>query len=74
MGNRIAYFINEMEKDEEGNYITCIATEGESGYWKTDCKYYVDIELARNGVDELNERMGIDKKEAMEIVLHALKD
>lgn len=63
-----AYFINEFERDEEGNYIPCIAKKGEKGFYKTDWNYGKDLEVAREAVDELNERIGLDKKAAFEIV------
>lgn len=70
---KVAYFINEMERDENGNYIPCIAKEGETGFWKTDWEWGSDLEVAKNLADEANENLGLDKKDAFAIVLQSMR-
>lgn len=66
---RKAYFIQQTLTDEQGNFIPCVAVEGEPGYYKTDWTWGSDFEWAQKCADEMNEQMGIDSKTAMLIQL-----
>lgn len=68
MANSV-YFINELERAEDGGYIPCIAVEGEYGYYPTDWNWGTDLELARQIADQKNEVMGFTPKEAFIIVM-----
>lgn len=71
---RRVYFINELARDERGNYIPCIAVEGEVGiYHRTDWEWGSDLKLAQELADEMNEKMGYGKKEAMLIQLGTMR-
>ena len=56
---RRVYFVMETVTDKDGNYIPCIAVEGETGYYKTDWTWGKDYKLARECADDMNERLGI---------------
>ena len=45
-----------------------IAIEGESGYYKTDLPHYEKYEDADEHADILNEKLGLEKKDALKIV------
>lgn len=70
---RKVYFINQLERAEDGGYIPCIAVEGESGYYKTDWNWGSDLELAESFCDERNEVLGINRKDAWAIVLGTMR-
>jgi hypothetical protein len=64
---RLAYFINESIRDENGELIVCIAKEGERGYYRTDWYYGKDIERAQPLVDDLNRRLGLSADDVIQI-------
>jgi len=70
---KTAYFINQTVVNEKGEYIPCIAKEGETGYYKTDWAWGRDLKVAEQIADEKNEGMGLTKKEAMTIVLRSMR-
>lgn len=70
---RVVYFIMETERDENGEYIPCIAVEGETGFHRTDWHWGTDLELARECADDKNTALGIDKKTAMQIQLGTMR-
>ena len=70
---RMVYFIMETVVDENGNYIPCIAVEGERGYHKTNWQWGTDLETAEGCADELNKRMGYSKKESLLIQLGSMR-
>lgn len=72
MEQRLVYFIMETVRSEDGQFIPCIAVEGEKGYNRTDWKWGTDKEQAQKFCDERNEKMGIDRKEAMKIQLRTM--
>lgn len=73
MEKRIAYFIMPTAVDEKtGQFIPCIAVEGEKGYHKTDFLWGTDIDIAEECAKEKNEAMGISEKEATLIVLSTM--
>jgi len=69
---RSVYFMQATVKDDEGNYVPCIAVEGESGYYRTDWEWGPDWEEANEICDEMNERMGYTKLEALKIQLSTM--
>jgi len=71
--DQTCYFIMETETDEQGNYIPCIAKEGETGFYRTDWQWGKDLELARECADDMNEKMGVTKTQAMIIQLRSMR-
>lgn len=70
---RMAYFIQQTVTDKSGQYIPCIAVEGESGYNLTDWTWGKDLDQAEAIADEKNEALGLTKEEAMKIVLSTMR-
>jgi hypothetical protein len=70
--SRRCYFIQHTVKDSEGNFIPCIAIEGEKGFYKTDWEWGNDYQLAQDIADEMNEKMGINKHDSSLIVLSSM--
>lgn len=64
---RIAFFIMETRRNNKGEYNALIAVENERGYYPTDWYWGADKEVAQQICDERNERLGLDRKEAMKI-------
>lgn len=64
---RMVYFISEIERTEDGQFIPCIAVEGEKGFHRTDWAWGTDKEQAQAWADERNEKMGISRMEAAKI-------
>ena len=70
---KFAYFVIQTETDEEGNFIPCIVVEGEIGYHKTDWQWGKNWNLANKICDEMNEKIGISKKDAILIQLSSMR-
>ena len=70
---KTCYFIMETERDEQGNFIPCIAKEGESGFWRTDWQWGKDKALAQECADDMNEKLGLTKTQAMIIQLRSMR-
>lgn len=70
---RTIYFIQETVKDKDGQYIPCIAVEGETGYHLTDWKWGSNKTVAQSIADDKNAIMGTDVKEAMIIQLSTMR-
>lgn len=66
--NRQVYFIQETVK-RDGEYICCVANEGETGYHKTDRALGSDKIKAEAFCSNLNQQVGIDQPTAYKIVL-----
>lgn len=64
---RMVYFIMETERTQDGQFIPCIAKEGEKGFYRTDWAWGKDKEQAQKFADERNQEMGIDRREAAKI-------
>jgi len=73
MADRAVYFIMETERDQDGNFIPCIAKEGELGFYRTNWQWGKDKKLAQECADDMNKKMGISKKEAMIIQLRSMR-
>ena len=69
---RKALFVDEFNKTPDGKYIVCIAEEGEPGYNQTDWRWGKDKAFAEKLANEYNEKLGLDRKEAMNIILSTL--
>ena len=70
---RMVFFINELERAEDGGYIPCIAVEGETGYHKTDWNWGDDLALAEQLADERNAVLGYTPKEAALIQIGTMR-
>lgn len=70
---RAAYFIMETVKNEDGEYVPCIAVEGETGYHRTDWAWGTDIDVARQLADKKNADLGLTVREAYEIVFDTMR-
>ena len=66
---RRVYFIQETVKTEAGEYIPCIAVEGEKGFYRTDWAWGKDRKIADQFAMQKNELMGYDPKVALTVVL-----
>lgn len=66
--NRCVFFMQRTVK-ENGEYVVCIAEEGTPGFYKTDWLWGTDFALATKLCDERNEKNGISKEEAEEIIV-----
>lgn len=66
-GKRLAYFVSQFETDEEGRYIPCIAVEGVKGYHRTNWRWRCEYKKAQELVVGMNERLGLNKQEALKI-------
>ena len=73
MSNKSVYFIQPTVKSNDGQYIPCIAKEGETGYYKTDWKWGKDIDVAEKLAEEKNTAMGISPEESMRIVIGTMR-
>ena len=70
---KVVYFINELERDEDGGYIPCIAVDGETGYYKTDWNWGTDLALANQIANEKNAALGYTPREAALIQLGTMR-
>ncbi|MCK5607621.1 hypothetical protein KAR91_37400 [Candidatus Pacearchaeota archaeon] len=70
---RTPYFVNEAIANDNGEFIACIAKEGETGYHKTDWTWGKDFEQAQGIADDMNEKMGITRLEAAKIVTSTMR-
>lgn len=73
MESRKVYFVMQTVTDDNGNYIACIAVEGEKGYYKTDWEWGNDWEIANQIADDRNANLGYTKKDAMLIQLSTMR-
>jgi hypothetical protein len=70
---RMAMFVMESQRDEQGELRALIAVEGESGYYKTDWFWGKNLDNAERIAKERNEKMGISEDEAHKIVLSTMR-
>lgn len=70
---KVAYVILQTVVNEKGEYIPCIAKEGERGYYKTDWAWGKDLAIAEQYAVEKNKAMGLSKEDAMKIVLGTMR-
>jgi len=80
-GKRFAYVINTGSISDDGQYIPCLAFENVSGCFpmrgdpakhQTPWKWGADYDKACEIADKYNERLGLTKVEAMEIVFSSM--
>lgn len=72
--NRVVYFMQRTVTDKRtGQYVPCIAVEGERGYHRTDWQWGHDYEQAEKWCEERNMHMGITPQEALDIVLGTMR-
>lgn len=71
--SRLAIFIQETVKSTDGQYIPCIAVEGEKGFYKTDWKWGWDKVKAEEWANERNARVGLSPEDVLKIVLGTMK-
>jgi len=78
---RYAFTLVEEQRAQSGGYIPCIAIEGETGYYPMSGQgefaapwdWGKDRELAQKLCDERNEKMGLSKKEAWELIAGTMR-
>ena len=73
MNRRLAYFMLQTEIDSNGNYVPCIAVEGENGYHRTNWQWGNDWDLLNKLCDAMNERLGLSKQEVILIQLQSMR-
>ena len=71
---RIVYFVQDTVTTDDGQYIPCIAVEGESGYHKTNWAWGSDYDIASKLCNARNGRQGISPKEANKIIIGTMSD
>jgi len=72
---RLVFFIMETETTDDGQYIPCIATEGEKGYARTNWAWGTDKEQAQELCDERNmETYGLTPQDAVRIQLATMQE
>lgn len=64
--------VNEAVLDEDGNYQPFYVKEGEDGYFPTDFHWGKDFSIAKRCAREYNEKIGINEKEAITLVLKSM--
>ena len=70
---RLCYFVLESITNDKGDFVPCIAVEGEKGYNLTDWAWGNDYGVADRLAIGRNEKMGIDKTEAMKIIASTIR-
>ena len=70
---RMVTFVNQAITTDDGEFIACLAKEGETGYYKTDWIWGKDFAIAQEAADKRNEVIGISKREAAKIVLSTMR-
>jgi hypothetical protein len=70
----MAIFILENVMTPDGQYIPCIAVEGEAGYHQTDWTWGKDLKIAEKIADGRNAKMGLSKWDAMRIQMHTMRE
>lgn len=65
---REAFFVLQSITDENGEFIACIAREGEKGYFKTDWLWGKDFAIAEECAKGRNTIRNISEDEAAQIV------
>lgn len=71
--NRMAVFVLPAIRAEDGQFIPCIAKEGEPGYYPTKWRWGRDEVVAMRAADNLNMELGLSPREAIEIVASTLR-
>ena len=72
-GTRFVYTILQTEMTKKGEYIPCIVFDGYRGYFRTDYHWGTDLDHAEACAEAKNKRMGINKKDAIRIVLLSMR-
>lgn len=70
---RRCYFVTDFAKDEEGNYIPCIAEEGTPGYWRTDWNWGSDLAQAEKFASLKNQALGLTDRDAFLIQVSSMR-
>lgn len=70
---RTAYMLLETERTAAGEYIPCIAVEGERGYHRTDWTWGKDLKIAQECADKKNAMLGLSKEDALKIVFSTMR-
>ena len=65
---KVAYFVQRTQTDVNGEYIACIAKEGEKGYFLTDWTWGKDYAIAEQCANEKNAKMGLSEFDALKII------
>jgi len=79
---RMAIVIVESSKADDGQYIPCVATEGQSGYrplsgkgpFAAPWKWGRDRKIAQQLADERNKSMGLSKEESVRIIASSMRE
>lgn len=67
------YFVNQAITNDKGEFIPCIAVEGDTGYYKTDWTWGTNFKHASEVAVRMNAKMGIDEREAAKIVCATMR-
>lgn len=69
---KFCYWLN-LVPEADGEYRPSIVVEGVSGHYPCDFTYGKDRAAAQQAVDELNARLGVDDRRAMEITTSSMR-
>jgi hypothetical protein len=69
---RIAYFVLDIERTEEGAYIMCVAVEGEPGFYKMDWGWHCGFTKAKTETALMNKKLGLTEEEVNEIIISTM--
>jgi hypothetical protein len=72
-GKRTAYFVRDIEKNEEGAYIMCVAVEGEPGFYKMDWGWHCSFTKAKTETALMNKKLGLNEEAVNEIIISTMK-
>jgi hypothetical protein len=70
---RSVYFVQRTVTDQQGNYIPCIAVEGERGFYRCEYSWTNDYKQCQELCNEKNAVMGYTPQEAMLIQLSTMR-
>jgi hypothetical protein len=70
LNRRKAYFVMDSERTmtEDGEFIPCIAVEGEPGFFKTNWTWGKDLTQAKKFAAQKNASLGLLEEDAVKIV------
>ena len=68
---KMAYFVLQSAM-QDGQYIACIAKEGEAGCYTTDWLWGADFALAEECAKKKNEQLGLSESEVQKIICSSM--
>jgi len=72
-GERIAYFVLDTERTEDGAYILCVANHGVPGFCKMEMGMSGTYKAAKERVKQLNKELGLTDDDVNEIIISTME-